>query len=85
MTISILVYIFSRLSFSCVCVSQLCLTLGNPIDCSPLGSSVHGILQARMLEWVAISFSKSIKKSIIKYFSVGKYVNYDTPMQENTT
>ena len=32
-------------------------TLCNPVDCSPLGSSVHGILQARILEWVAIFFS----------------------------
>ena len=31
--------------------------LCNPMDCSPPGSSVHGILQARVLEWVAISFS----------------------------
>ena len=36
---------------------QLCLTLCNPIDGSPLGSSVPGILQTRILEWVAISFS----------------------------
>ena len=36
---------------------QSCPTLCNPRDCSPLGSSVHGILQARILEWVAISFS----------------------------
>ena len=36
---------------------QLCLTLCDPIDGSPPGSSVHGILQARILEWVAISFS----------------------------
>ena len=35
---------------------QLCPTLYNPIDGSPLGSSVPGILQARILEWVAISF-----------------------------
>ena len=34
---------------------QSCLTLGNPMDCSPLGSSVHGISQTRTLEWVAIS------------------------------
>ena len=33
-------------------------TLCNPMDCSPPGSSVHGILQARILEWVAISFSR---------------------------
>ena len=34
---------------------QSCLTLCDPLDCSPSGSSVHGILQARILEWVAIS------------------------------
>ena len=37
---------------------QLCPVICNPMDCSPPGSSVHGILQARILEWVAISFSK---------------------------
>ena len=36
---------------------QLCLSLCDPIDSSPLGSSVPGILQARILEWVAIAFS----------------------------
>ena len=39
-------------------VTQLCLTLCDPMDYSPLGSSVHGILQARILKWVTISFSK---------------------------
>ena len=39
-------------------VAQSCPTLCYPMDCSPPGSSVHGILQARILEWVAISFSK---------------------------
>ena len=38
-------------------VTQLCLTLCDPMDCSPPGSSVHGIFQARIMEWVAISFS----------------------------
>ena len=37
---------------------QLCLTLCDPVDCNPLGSSVHRIFQARILEWVATSFSK---------------------------
>ena len=37
---------------------QLGLTLCNPMDCSPPGPSVHGISQARILEWVAISFSR---------------------------
>ena len=36
----------------------LCLTLCNPMDCSPPGFSLHGILQARILEWVAIPFSR---------------------------
>ena len=41
-------------------VAQSCLTLSNPMDCNPLGSSIHGTLQARILEWVAIAFSVSI-------------------------
>ena len=41
-------------------VAQSCPTLCDPVDCSPPGSSVHGILQARILEWVAISFSRGI-------------------------
>ena len=39
---------------------QSCQTLCDPMDSNPPGSSVHGILQARVLEWVAISFSKDI-------------------------
>ena len=39
-------------------VAQLCPTLCDPVDCSPPSSSIHGILQARILEWVAISFSR---------------------------
>ena len=42
----------------CVLVPQSYLTVYNLMDCSPPGSSVHGILQARILEWVAISFSR---------------------------
>ena len=44
--------------FSCQVVSDSC----DPMDCSPPGSSVHGILQARILEWVAISFSRESSK-----------------------
>ena len=40
-----------------VLVAQLCPTLCDPMDCSPPGSSAHGILQAGVLEWVAIPFS----------------------------
>ena len=39
-------------------VAQSCPTLCNPVDCSPPGFSLHGILQERILEWVAISFSR---------------------------
>ena len=39
-------------------VAQSCLTLSDPMDCSLPGSSIHGIFQARILEWVAISFSR---------------------------
>ena len=38
---------------------QSCLSLCDPIDSSPLGSSVPGILQARIMEWIAISFSNA--------------------------
>ena len=48
----------------CVCVHakllQSCPTLCDPMDCSPSGSSVHGILQARILERAAISSSKDL-------------------------
>ena len=47
---------------------QLCLTLWDPMDCSPPGSSVHGILQARTLEWGAMSSSNCI--CICIYISV---------------
>ena len=38
-------------------VTQSCLTLSDPMDCSPPGSSIHGIFQATVLEWGAIAFS----------------------------
>ena len=38
-------------------VTESCPTLSNPMDCSPPGSSFHGIFQARVLEWGAIAFS----------------------------
>ena len=42
----------------CVLVAQSCPSLCGPVDCSPPGSSVHGISQARILEWAAIPFSR---------------------------
>ena len=49
-----------------VLVAQLCLTFYNPMDYSLTGSSVHGILQARILEWVAIPFSSGSSNAGIK-------------------
>ena len=40
-------------------VAQSCPTLCDPMDCSLSGSSVHGIFQGRVLEWIAISFSRA--------------------------
>ena len=48
----------SLAGYSQVKVTQLCLTLCDTMDCSLPGSSIHGIFQARVLEWVAISFSR---------------------------
>ena len=47
-----------------VLVAQSCLTLSDPMDCSLPGSSVHGIFQARVLEWGAIAFSEPMLKEI---------------------
>ena len=43
-----------------VLVAQSCPTLCDPMDCSILGSSVHGILHARILEWIVIPFSRNL-------------------------
>ena len=53
-------HIFQWRRYCCCCclVAQSCLTPCNPMDCGPPGSSVHGISQARILEWMAISFSR---------------------------
>ena len=45
-------------------VAQSCLTLSDPMDCSLPGSSVHGIFQARVLEWDAITFSVVVYSSM---------------------
>ena len=53
-------------------VAQLCPTLGDPMDCSLLGFSVHGIFQARVLEWVVISVQG--KTRILFFFFLEKLV-----------
>ena len=47
-------------------VTQLCPTLSDPMDCSPPGSSVHGIFQARVLQWGAIA-SSAMAMSLSKF------------------
>ena len=63
----------------CVCVpDQLRLTLCDPVDCSPSGSSVHEILQARILQWVAISFSRESSHPRNRTFisCIGRWILY---------
>ena len=59
-------------------VAQLCLTLCNPMDCSLPGSSVHGIFQAIVLEWIAISFSKYLKSYFFEISLNGANILYTT-------
>ena len=56
-------------------VAQLCPTLSDPMDCSLPGSSVHGIFQARVLEWVAIAFI---------YVQIELYVNLSERRERDT-
>ena len=51
-------------------VAQSCPTLSDPIDCSLPGSSVHGIFQARVLEWGAIAFSKVVPSGLLNNSSI---------------
>ena len=58
-------------------VAQLCPTLRDPMDCSLPGSSVHGIFQARVLEWGAIAFSDKIYNELqIHTTQQGEYSQY---------
>ena len=57
-----------RCTCVCVLVAQPCLTLGNPMDCSLPDFSIHGIFHARILEWVAISFSSRCASCHFKRF-----------------
>ena len=50
-------------------VAQSCPTPSNPMDCSPPGSSLHGIFQARVLEWGAIAFSVFVHEPSVFYIT----------------
>ena len=56
-------------------VAQSCPTLSDPMDCSLLGSSIHGIFQARVLEWGTIAFSDSLYSSSI-FYKFGTFLKY---------
>ena len=63
----------------CCVVAKLCPTLCNPMDCSPPGSSIHGISQARIIEWIAISFPRESSQRSFEPTSPGcismNYIN----------
>ena len=67
----------------CCLVPKLCPTVCNPMDCSPPGSSVHGISQGRMLAWVAISFSRQCMYIVLQFsflyltFHCGCFIFHD--------
>ena len=63
-------------------VAQLRLTLCDPLDCSLLGSSVHGIFQARVLEWGAIAFSKGCILSPCLFNLSAEYIMRNTGLEE---
>ena len=70
---------FSKVFYPCCClVPKLCLTLCDPVNCSPPGSSVHRISQARILEWAAISFSRgsSLLKDQTCISYIGRWILY---------
>ena len=71
---------FSSVQFSSV--TQLCPTLCDPMDCSLPGSSVHGILQARILEWVATSFSRGssqFRNRTYMAYIAGRFFTTESP------
>ena len=56
-------------------VAQSCLTLSDPMDCSPPGSSIHGIFQTGVLEWGAIAFSASSYYKATNPLGLGLYLS----------
>ena len=67
-------------------VTQSCLTLSDPMDCSLPGSSIHGIFQARVLEWGAIAFSEKATRAYLELINEFiKVVEYKINTQKSVT
>ena len=86
LTLSIPKFSLSRSSAAAAKLLQLCSTLCNPINGSPPGSPVPGILQARTVGWIAISFSNAWKRKVkvkslsrVRLFSIPWTAAYQTP------
>ena len=72
-------------SYCCCCsVAKLCLTICDPMDCSPPSSSVHGVFQARILEWVATSSSRgsSQTRDWTRISCTGRWILYHWATRE---
>ena len=73
-----------------VLLLQSCLTLCNPIDCNPQVSSVHGVLQASILEWIALHSFKDLPNSriepisLISYASAGEFFTAGATWEAHT-
>ena len=52
-----------------VLAAQSCPTFCDPVECSPRGSSLHGILQARIVDWVAIFFSRDLPQYMVHIYN----------------
>ena len=71
----------SMLPYSCGLVIKMCLTLCHPVDCRPPGSSVHGFSQARILQWVAISFFNTALYLFNFFFFIAHVSQESSPLQ----
>ena len=88
LAVTFLIYLYKQLNYLmktewCL-VTKSCLTLCDPMDCSPPGSSVHGISQARILEWDAISFSNgySRPRDWTQVSCIGRWILYYWAIRE---
>ena len=61
---------------------KLCPTLCDPMDCSLPGSSIHGIFQAQILEWVAISFSQVVKNPPANQETPVQFLDWEDPLEK---